>query len=221
MCIPYKSKEGIANLEDIKDKCLYGQFNTCISSRVWSYFLRKKVVNYKIGSPDVISDSKNENLSKQLMWKHYKTRPKPNLEALERLDKENDSEYTDKISNSLWEIVFETHIGTLVRYIDEVEEAVKNDARHRVLLRYLYPASKDFQKNRWPGNFEQNLDFSENGLLKNAKQVLSEYFNSIQYSLIFLYVHGLMLLCGIFLRVIANDFLNSLGIVICHLNCQI
>ena len=31
------------------------------------------------------------------MWQHYKTPPKPNIEALERLEKENDSEYSDKM----------------------------------------------------------------------------------------------------------------------------
>ena len=62
-------------------------------------------------------------------------------------------------------------MDTLVDYLDEVEESVKNNARHRVLLRYEYQASKDFQQNRRPGDFEQNLDFSENGSLKNASQV--------------------------------------------------
>ena len=75
-------------------------------------------------------------------------------------------------------------MDTLVDYLDEVEESVKNNARHRVLLRYEYQASKDFQQNRRPGDFEQNLDFSENGSLKNASQVQSEYFNSIQYPIL-------------------------------------
>ena len=61
---------------------------------------------------------------------------------------------------------------------------MKNNARHCGLLSYEYRASKDFQQNRRPGDFERNLDFSENGLLNNSRQVQSEYYNSIQYSLL-------------------------------------
>ena len=70
------------------------------------------------------------------MLKHYKTRPKPNLSALILLEKDNYSEYTDKIGNTLWELVFETQMSTLVDDLDEVEEAVKNNVCHRVLLSY-------------------------------------------------------------------------------------
>ena len=118
------------------------------------------------------------------MCQHYNTRPKPNLAALARLEKENDSEYTDKIVNTLRELVLETQMGTLLDYLDEVEEAVKNNARHRVIMIYDYRDSKDFKQNRRPSNFERNLDFSENGSLKNARQFQSEYFNSIKYSLL-------------------------------------
>ena len=54
---------------------------------MWSSFLRKKVIDSEIGSPDEISDSQNENWSKQLMRQHYNTRPNPNIEALARLEK--------------------------------------------------------------------------------------------------------------------------------------
>ena len=139
-----------------------------------------KVVDYEIGSPNEISVSQNKNWSKQLIWQNFKTHPRPNLAALARLEKDNDYEYTDKIGNILQELVLETQMGRLVSYIDEVEEAVKKNALHCVLLSYEYQASRDFQKNIQLGGFEQNLDFSENGLLKNARQVHSEYFNGIQ-----------------------------------------
>ena len=119
LCLPYKSKEGLSEIEYTKGKCLYGHCNTCKFSRVWSYFLRKKVVYSEIGSPDEISDSQNENWLKQLICQHYKTRPKPNIAALARLDKDNDSKYTDKIVNALRELVLETHMGTIVYYLDE------------------------------------------------------------------------------------------------------
>ena len=76
-------------------------------------------------------------------------------------------------------------MGTLIYYLDKVEEAGKKNSRHRVLLSYKYRFHKDFQQNRRPGNFEQALDFSDNWSLKNARQVKSECFNSIQYSVIF------------------------------------
>ena len=107
------------------------------------------------------------------MWQYYKTCPKPNIAALARLEKENDSEYTDKIGNTLRGLVLENQIGTLVYYIDEIEDSVKNNARHCVILSYEYRASKEFQKSRQPGDFEQILDFSESGSLKNARQVQS------------------------------------------------
>ena len=77
------------------------------------------MVYSEIGSPDEISDSQNENWLKQLICQHYKTRPKPNIAALARLDKDNDSKYTDKIVNALRELVLETHMGTIVYYLDE------------------------------------------------------------------------------------------------------
>ena len=83
-------KEGLQKLEDIKGKLLYGQCNTCKFSRVWSSFLFKNVVDSEIGSRDKISDPKNENWLRELMWQHYKTRLKPNLSALAKLEKDND-----------------------------------------------------------------------------------------------------------------------------------
>ena len=63
---------------------------------------------------------------------------KPNLAALTRLDKDNDYDYSDKNGNTLGELVLETQMFTLVYYLDEVEEALKNNSRHRVLLIYEY-----------------------------------------------------------------------------------
>ena len=57
------------------------------------------------------------------MWQNYKKRPKPNLAALARLQKDNDSEYSDKTRNSILELVLETQMGTLLYYLDKVEEA--------------------------------------------------------------------------------------------------
>ena len=34
LCLPYKVKEDHANIDGIKVKCLYGQFNACGFSRV-------------------------------------------------------------------------------------------------------------------------------------------------------------------------------------------
>ena len=114
----------------------------------------QKMINSEIGSPDEMSDYINKHQSKQLMWQNYKTRLKPNIEALVRLEKQNDSEYTNKIGKTLREFVLETHIGALVDYIDDFDASVKQNARHCVLLNYYYRSSKDFQKNRRPGDFE-------------------------------------------------------------------
>ena len=70
------------------------------------------MVDSEIGSPDKISDSQNENWSKQFMCRHYKTHKKPNPVALVRLEKGNYYEYSDKTGNMLQELVLETHMGT-------------------------------------------------------------------------------------------------------------
>ena len=72
------------------------------------------------------------------MWQHYKTRQKPNISALERLQKDNDSEYTDKTGNKIQEIFLETQMGTLVDCIDEVDEEINNNVCHCVVLSYEY-----------------------------------------------------------------------------------
>ena len=72
------------------------------------------------------------------MWHNYQTLPKPSLLVLACLERKNYSEYSDKKVKTLRDLVLETQMGTIVDYLDEVEETVKKNARHRVFLRYEY-----------------------------------------------------------------------------------
>ena len=84
------------------------------------------------------------------MWHQYNTCQNPSLLDLAYLEKDNDSEYSDKNVKTVQDIVLETQMGTIVYYLDDVEETVKNNSRHRVPLSYEYRCSKDIQlKKNW------------------------------------------------------------------------
>ena len=50
----------------------------------------------------------------------------------------------------LQELILETDMGTLIDYLDEVEDKVKNNSRHCDILRYEDQSSKNFYQNRRP-----------------------------------------------------------------------
>ena len=54
------------------------------------------MVNSELGSSDEVYNSHRENWSNKWMWKHYRTRPNPNLAALTRSEKKGDSEYNNR-----------------------------------------------------------------------------------------------------------------------------
>ena len=77
----------------------------------------------------------------------------------------------------------ETKEGTLVDFLDEVEVALNKSLHNRILLTNEYRAKQQLSQIRRPGMFSRDIDFSENGSLKNARELQSEHWTSVQYSL--------------------------------------
>ena len=60
---------------------------------------------------------------------------------------------------------------------------MNKNIHHRVLLTNEYRAKQQLAQIRRPGMFSRDIDFSENGSLKNARELQSEHWTSVQYSL--------------------------------------
>ena len=76
-----------------------------------------------------------------------------------------------------------TKRGTLVDFLDEFETESEKHAYHRNLVSVERRAQIDYDRNVRPLIVRRDIDFSENGTLKNKRQIQSQYWVIIGYTL--------------------------------------
>ena len=60
---------------------------------------------------------------------------------------------------------------------------MNKNVHHRVFLTNEYRAKQQLSQIRRPGMFSRDTDFYRNGSLKNARELQSKHWTSVQYSL--------------------------------------
>ena len=74
--------------------------------------------------------------------------------------------------------------GTLIQLLDEFEPVQKLNIRHQFHIEQSRSAEGDFSRNSIPGMVDCKSDYSENGSLEKPKQLQSEYWVIIYYTLL-------------------------------------
>ena len=77
-----------------------------------------------------------------------------------------------------------TKRGTLVDFLDEFENQSEKHAYHRNLVSAERRAQILYERNVRPLIVKRDIDFSENGTLKDKRQIQSQYWVTIAYTLI-------------------------------------
>lgn len=74
--------------------------------------------------------------------------------------------------------------GTLIQLLDQFEPVQKYHVRHTFHIQEDRDAHNEYDRNSIPGMIDCKSDFSENGSLEKAKQLQSEYWIIIYYTLL-------------------------------------
>ena len=114
----------------------------------------------------------------KIAWRHYTQQ----LAATVEDTNDNDTDYSPS-STSARNLVLETVKGNLIEFLDKYEETSEKHALHRNLVSTERMASIAYDQNVRPLMMTRNQDFAENGSIKNKRQVQSQYWITISYTL--------------------------------------
>ncbi|MGH3625354.1 MAG: hypothetical protein ACRDQ5_26830 [Sciscionella sp.] len=64
----------------------------------------------------------------------------------------------------------------MVDYLDAFELALNAHIAHRLHLANEIRSNLQLDRNRRPGDFDRNIDFAENGSIKNQRALQSQYY---------------------------------------------
>ena len=73
--------------------------------------------------------------------------------------------------------------ATIIDLLDEFQLKTVGYPGHRELVLQVKQAALQFHRTRVPGMLGSNYDWSENGLIGTARQIQSEYWSLVYYSL--------------------------------------
>ena len=94
----------------------------------------------------------------------------------------NDQDYRPLQKNSRT-LCQATRRGTLIDFLNEFERESEKHAFHRNLVSAERRAQMEYEKNVRPLIVRRDMDFSENGSVKDKRQIQSQYWVTIGYTL--------------------------------------
>ena len=171
-------------LEDAKQTCLDGnECDSCGFRHWWSNGLRNTIYN----EDDVTINPESclaggEWSLPGIDWRYFTSVAKPTIAEHAEAQQVGDQDYNPNQSTSR-NICQATKRGTLVDFLDEFETQSEKHAYHRNLVSTERRAQIDYDQNVRPLIIRRDIDFSENGTLKNKRQIQSQYWVSIGYTL--------------------------------------
>ena len=156
-------------LETAKPVCINGKCQCCGFAKRWSRGLRPRLVN---------SDKRSPDLGKLLdgvppVWEH---------EVRYEVLKSSGSTPSDG-SNEDNNTLRAQRVASVVQFLDAFEEASVKFPAHRHLVGDTKVKAKRRDRYFWPGMLLSDYDWSENGVIANARQIQSEYWALTHFSL--------------------------------------
>ena len=95
----------------------------------------------------------------------------------------DDGEYSPTEKSSARNLCLETTRGTLVDFLDTFEAMSEKHAVHCNLVATEQKSQLNYERNVRPLITKRDIDFSENGSIKDKRQAQSQYWVTIQYTL--------------------------------------
>jgi hypothetical protein len=156
-------------LESAEPNCIAGKCGRCSFAKHWSRGLRPRLVNM---------DKKSADLGKLLdgvppVWEH---------EVRYEVLKSSGSTPSDGSSEDK-ETLRAQHIASVIQFLDAFQEASIKFPTHRNLIGDAKAKAMQLARYFWPGMLLSDYDWSENGVIANARQIQSEYWALTHYSL--------------------------------------
>ena len=90
-----------------------------------------------------------------------------------------DDEYNSSAPAASRNLCLATKRGTLIDFLDEFEAMSEKHSYHRNLVSTERLAQVNYDRNVRPLIVKRDIDFSENGSIKNKRQIQSQYWVTI------------------------------------------
>jgi hypothetical protein len=170
-------------LEDAKYTCLLGdECESCGFRQWWSNGLRSSILKDDTTINPDAHLAGDEWTVPGIDWRYFTMVAKPTIAEHAETQQNQDKDYNpnQKASRNICQA---TKRGTLVDFLDEFETESEKHAYHRNLISVERRAQIDYDRNVRPLIVRRDIDFSENGTLKNKRQIQSQYWVTIGYTL--------------------------------------
>jgi hypothetical protein len=124
-------------------------------------------------------------------WCNYTTKEGPmvveHLRELSRQVRPPDPDDGDYLpaseTKTARNLVLETNRGTIIDYLDHFETMISSHILYRNSVSLQHRSKKEYERNLRPRTIQRDIDFSENGSIKNFDKVQSEHWQTKQYTL--------------------------------------
>ena len=187
-------------IEDAKFDCIYGLCDDCGFDKLWSDGLRKILIDENDkpipNAPLCGPDWEAVNID----WRYFthSIAPTEANRARESADKAasaraaarttvdaDDDEYdgSDAKTKPTRNLVLATKRGNLINFSDELELKLSGHLIHKSIVETEFKAKTNYDQNLRPLIMNRNIDFAENGAMKNKREVQSQYWVTIGYTL--------------------------------------
>jgi len=181
-------------LENADFVCLNGKScKACGFRQWWSNGLRKVLIGEDSTINHDLELSGDEWLLPEIDWRYFSSIAKPTLVSqsneVENEDDTEDYQPTQSTSRTLCQA---TKRGTLVDFLDEFEAQSERHAYHRNIVSAEHRAQIQYNRNVRCFVARRDIDFSENGSVKDKRQIQSQYWVTMGYTLFVSIVSWLM-----------------------------
>jgi hypothetical protein len=169
-----------AKLESAQFSCINdSECNACGFRQLWSSQIRKKLLKDNDDMRNTCVLAGPEWTEGKIFWRRYTQQVSTAIGA----DDDDSDEYSPSESKNARNLVLETTKGSLIDFLDNYEVTSEQHAYHRNLVSTERASAIQYEHNVRPLMITRNQDFAENGSIKNKRQVQSQYWITISYTL--------------------------------------
>ena len=176
-------------LECAKHSCIYSNCDECGFRQLWSNKLveilkdaNSPIQKCKEWAEEIKSWQYSQKLDPVESHSRTTARQAASARAASRTTTDDDDEeYKDK--GAARNLVLDPTQGSLIEYLIRFEKVVQDNTIHRHIVATAAVGKIQYEQNIRPLVVAKGMDFSENGTIKDKRQVQSQYWVTISYTL--------------------------------------